>query len=87
MMKNTNNYRFEAASKKLKEMIWAKFGDPEKEMYRIMRTCKNIENGKERMRNIMALWKFDPEVSANLNKIWDEVNSVNFEQLEMGNEI
>ena len=62
MMKSMNNPRFEAAERKLEEMILSKFGNPEKEMFRIAHKSKDEEKAKRRMAEVMELWRFDPDV-------------------------
>ena len=66
MMKSMNNPRFEAAERKLEEMILSKFGNPEKEMFRIAHKSKDEEKAKRRMAEVMELWRFDPDFSQNL---------------------
>lgn len=86
-MKDTNNYRFENCKKKLKQMIIYKFGNPEDEMLRIARHAKSDERAKQRMAEIMELWRFDSETFYKLEKIWDEIVGTKYKQLEFNDEI
>lgn len=81
------NSRFDNAEKKIKEMLYSKFGDPESEMYRIIRTCKDEQNGKKRMSDIMELWRFDHDTFSKLESIWNDVVGEKYEQIGFDNEI
>lgn len=84
---NMNNSRFEIAEQKLKSMIRSKFGDPASEIYRIVRNAKNTEKAKQRIANIMELWRFDESTFDKLCKIWEEVVGEKYKQLEFDDEI
>lgn len=87
LTKNTNNSRFEDYKEKLKQMIRAKFGSPENEMIRIAHHAKNDERARQRMAEIMELWRFDSETFSKLEKIWDDIVGTKYQQLEFNDEI
>lgn len=68
-------------------MIRSKFGSPENEMIRIAHHAKNDERARQRMAEIMELWRFDSETFSKLEKIWDEVVGTKYQQLEFNDEI
>lgn len=84
---NMNNYRFERAEKKLKDMIRSKFGDPVEEVYRILRSSKDETKCKQRISDVMELWRFDDPTFSKLCDIWEEVIGEKYQQLEIDDEI